>query len=717
MALLKHFRWAVIPICLGVITTCAASKPQPQTQPSAIAQAKYTTGQNGYRWANVSIGGGGFVTGVYPHPRQQDLVYIRTDVGGFYRWNPTDKSWMQLNNSFPVSKENYYGGEALAVDPNNPNTVYIAAGKYPKLPLKGTIFKSADAGKTWTKLNIDLAMGGNEDHRWAGIRLAVNPANSNIIFFGSRYDGLWKSADAGATWAKVTSFSPSLTEGVGILGIVFDKRSPGLVYANVYGDGIYKSTDTGVTWQKIEGSPKQGQRIAVANNGILYVTHQSGVSKYSNGTWGNITPNSKEASFNALAVNPSNPNDVIVALGQSVSTKIYRTSDGGTSWTEMKVSLKHTVPWWDDYMFSVWTSAIEFDPKVPSRVWLTDGNGIWQTENINANPVIWTNYEAGHEELVVFSLAAPPKGGVLLSGTADQDGFYHNNGLNAYPSTRLAGISQWSHTNRDTFSIAYSESDPLRVVRVGGARWNSNFTGATSTDGGLTWQKFPSFPANTMPLRLALSANNPNLFVVAVSEGKAIRTTDGGASWSAVSGLPNGPKGPWYWGEPLAADKVDGNTFYYYSDGKVYRSNDGGASFSLVNSSVPKSEWVLDKLKTVPGAKGEVWLSLEWNGLFRSTDGGNTFTKLPSVESARLFAFGKPPTGSTTPALYVYGKVAGVGEGIFRSLDKGQTWTSIGSQQNPIGNGPVVMEASWQQYGLVFIGTAGNGIYYGSPGS
>ncbi|MCL1463448.1 WD40/YVTN/BNR-like repeat-containing protein [Argonema galeatum] len=714
MTLAKLIHRAVVPIFIGIMVGCTGSNQQPQAR-SQLTPISYATGGNGYRWANVSIGGGGFVTGIYLHPLQKDLVYIRTDVGGFYRWNAASKSWIPLNDSFPQSQQTYYGGEALAVDPNNPNIVYMAAGKYSAWQPKGSIFKSTNQGNTWTKLNIDLGMDSNDEHRWAGNRLAVDPSNSNVIFFGSRHDGLWKSSDAGKTWAKVTSFSPNLTPKIGILGIVFDKQQPGLVYANVYGDGIYKSADTGVTWSKIEGSPKQPQRIAVPSNGVLYVTHMSGVSKYANKVWSNITPDGNQAAFNALAVNPTNPNQIIVALGQSTYTKIYISSDGGATWTEKKASIKHTVPWWDDSMFSLWTSAIEFDPKIPGKVWLTDGFGIWQTENINANSVIWTNYQQGHEEIVAFALAAPPKGAALLSGVADVDGFYHNNQLNAYPSKRFDGIAQLNNANRDTHSIAYSQSDPLRVVRVGGSRWNSTYTGATSLDGGLTWTRFPSFPANTVPVRVAVSATNPNLFVVTVSKGQAIRTTDGGANWSAVSGLPNGPEGPWYWGQPLAEDKVDGNTFYYYSDGKVYRSTDGGASFSVVNSSVPSSDWYA--LKTVLGVKDEVWLSLDWKGLFRSIDGGKTFAKLPSIERAHLFAFGKSPTGSSTPALYLYGKVTGMGSGIFRSLDSGQTWASIGSPQNPIGGEPNVMEGSWQQFGLVFIGTNGRGIFYGTPDS
>jgi hypothetical protein len=79
-------------------------------------------------------------------------------------------------------------------------------------------------------------MGGNETKRWAGERLAVNPFNSNVIFFGSRLNGLWKSADAGATWDKVTSFSGQPKADIGIAGIVFNKTVSGLVYANAYGE-------------------------------------------------------------------------------------------------------------------------------------------------------------------------------------------------------------------------------------------------------------------------------------------------------------------------------------------------------------------------------------------------------------------------------------------------------------------------------------------------
>ena len=671
--------------------------------------------KDSYHWTSVSIGGGGYVTGVYLHPLQQDLVYIKTDIGGFYRWNSVDKRWIPLTDHFGQQQSNYYGGEALALDPNNPNTVYIAAGKHTaRWAGLGTIFKSTDQGKTWTKLNIDLPMGGNETQRWVGERLVVNPFNSNVILFGSRLNGLWKSSNGGATWGKVTSFPGKPKADIGIASIVFNNKVSGLVYVNAYEDGIYKSTDTGVTWSKIAGSPEGANRMAVASNGTLYVTHTSGVSKYANSVWSNITPTNIKTRFNALSVDPNNPNHILIVNNQDDSrntSRTFQSTNGGATWQQKTCTLNPQVPWWPDSFFASATSAIEFDPKIPGRVWLTDWFGTWRTDNINVQPSVWFNYEKGHEELVSFALVSPPSGSLLLSGVADVDGFNHSKGLDAYPPTQLGGKT--GPRFQDTYSLAYSESNPARMVRVGGNRWNNTYTGATSTDGGLTWTKFSSFPPNTIPLRVAMSATNPNLFVAIVSEGQPRRTNDGGTSWSTVSGLPNGPEGPWYWGQPLAADKVNGNMFYYYSDGKVYRSSNGGASFSIVNSSLPKEGWSM--LKTTPGVSGEVWVSLNWNGLYRSTNGGMTFAHIAGVERAYLFAFGKPQTKSTIPALYVYGKIALQGEGIFRSLDGGKTWASIGDRTKPIGDDPNVMEASSQQFGLVFIGTNGRGIYYGTP--
>lgn len=679
---------------------------------NSVASVEPSQTQFSSEWKNVSIGGGGYVTGIELHPQEPNLVYTRTDVGGFYRWNPEDKRWIAVTDNFPLSDESYYGGEDLALDPANPDVVYIAAGKY-TWGDPGTVFKSTDRGETWVKSDLEVAMGGNQEMRWTGDRLAVSPVDSNLLFFGSRQDGLWRSRDGGMSWTAVSNFPANPDPEIGIVAIAFDPNVPGQLYATAYDDRIYRSTDSGETWSAMEGSPGKAMKLAIDPDSTLYVTHANGVSKYTEGTWQDITPpqtnNGDSALFNGLSLHPTDPNRIIVSLGDISSTKTYYSRDGGSTWTEKNHTANHTVPWWPERYFKNHVSDIAFDPNFPDRVWFADWYGVWRTDDFNANPVVWTNYERGHEQLVTFDLVSPPEGALLLSAVADVEGFYHPR-LDNYPQRKFQYENNESF--QDTYSIDYSSQNPQHLVRVGGDRWNSTFNGATSKDGGMTWQKFPNFPDNLMPTRVAVSATDPERFVVSASEENLLQTSDGGASWQTVEGLPKGIYGPWNWSQPLVADSVNGNRFYYFADGTVYRSDDGGLSFSATNSDLPDEDWYA--IKTNPNVEGEVWVGLDWEGLYRSTDGGETFSKIPDVKLAYLFAFGKPPAGSDIPALYLYGNVDGFGNGIFRSLDLGETWSDIGDPDNPIGNDPTVMEASKQQFGLVFLGTKGRGVYYKS---
>ena len=665
-------------------------------------------------WENVSIGGGGYVTGIVIHPQDSNVVYIKTDNGGSYRWNESDLRWIPLNDQFDVKESHYYGVEAIALDPTDPNVVYMAAGKY-LLGDPGTLFKSSDRGETWVKSNLQVEMGADERKRWAGQRIAVNPFEPNLLFFGSRQQGLWKSGDGGISWQQHQGLSANLNPKIGILAIAFDPQTPNQVYLSAYGDGVYQSQDGGLSWSKIPGSPSNPMNLAIASDRTLYVTSDQspGVSKYREGQWQDITPNSwKKQIFNGLTVHPHDPETLLVMEGEKGSAKIYQTQNGGRSWVQNQTQIQNTVPWWPDNFFSDHPSAIKLDYQNPNRAWLTDWFGIWRTEDVNANPTVWRNYQSGHEQLVAFTLVAPPEGALLLSGVADVEGFYHSR-VDTYPLQRLGYANPVGYGRdyfQDTYSIAYSARRPLEMVRVGGKRWNSTYTGATSQDGGQTWRSFRNFPEEKIPLRVAVSATDPKKFLVTFSEEQPLHTTDGGASWQGVQGLPNGFKGPWNWVQPLAADGVNGDRFYYYRDRTVYRSQDGGLSFAPVYDSLPAAQRYI--LKTMPEVEGEVWVSLEAGGLHRSENGGETFNPISTVERSDLFSFGKPPDQSKIPALYLYGKLTDGREGIFLSLDLGETWRNIDDPNRPIGSLANSMDASKQQFGLVFVGTNGRGIYY-----
>lgn len=672
-------------------------------------------------WTNVAIGGGGYVTGIQVHPRVSDVVYIQTDNGGFYRWDQAQQQWHPITDHFSRENSNFYGGEALALDPHNPDVVLIAVGQYVSEGM-GTIFRSEDRGQNWKPSNLKVPMGADQDKRWAGNRLVVNPFDPQVVLWGSRQDGLWRSQDGGLTWKAVTQLRATPQSDIGIISIAFDPRTTGRVFLGAYGDGIYESRDAGQTWQRLSEGPAFPMKMAIAQDGALYVTSDRtpGMSRYHQGLWKDITPPGyRDQVFNGLSVHPTESKELIVMIGEAGSAEIFHSRNAGESWQQPGHQVTNTVPWWSEQFFRDHPSAIQFSPSTPKEVWLTDWFGIWKTEDFYANPVRWQNYQKGHEQVVVFSLISPPKGAPLLSGVADVNGFLHSR-LDQFPSARLntTGWSPLGQTiDQDTYSLAYSAHQPEQMVRMGGKRWNHTFGGYRSQDGGSSWTPLSAFPAKTLPLRVALSATNPQNFVVIVSAGDSLYTTDGGNSWQRVQGLPLGPKGPWIWSQPLAADGGQGDRFYYYAANTLYRSDNGGRSFVPIQS-VPQahssthSSADQSAVQTMPGLPNWLWLSLESQGLYLSKDGGVTLTRISSVSEAFLFSVGIGDQGAQQPVWYLYGTLATGQKGIFMSADQGQSWKTISETQVPIGARPRIMEASKQQIGLVFIGTNGRGIYY-----
>lgn len=132
--------------------------------------------------------------------------------------------------------------DALATDPIDPRRVYIAVGMYTNRwdPSNGSTLRSQDYGQTWARTPLPFKVGGNMPGRGMGERLAIDPKNNKIIYFGARsVNGPWKSVDQGLSFQKVTSFmdvgtyeaDPTDTSGYsndlqGLAAIVFDPTWP-----------------------------------------------------------------------------------------------------------------------------------------------------------------------------------------------------------------------------------------------------------------------------------------------------------------------------------------------------------------------------------------------------------------------------------------------------------------------------------------------------------
>jgi len=110
-----------------------------------------------YTWKNVAIGGGGFVSAIIPSKKEQNLVYARTDVGGAYRWNASTSSWVPLLDWVSEDQVGFLGVEALAIDPQLPNRVYMLVGISYFNNGKTAILRSNDYGNTFTVTSLPSA--------------------------------------------------------------------------------------------------------------------------------------------------------------------------------------------------------------------------------------------------------------------------------------------------------------------------------------------------------------------------------------------------------------------------------------------------------------------------------------------------------------------------------------------------------------------------------
>ena len=146
-----------------------------------------------YRWRNVRIEGGGYVSGLVFHPAVRGLIYARTDVGGAYRWDRARARWIPLTDWIGAKDENLLGIESLALDPADPQRLYLAAGTYTTSQAgDAAILRSHDQGRHFERTDLPFKLGGNELGRGNGERLAVDPNDGRILFLGSPDAGLWR---------------------------------------------------------------------------------------------------------------------------------------------------------------------------------------------------------------------------------------------------------------------------------------------------------------------------------------------------------------------------------------------------------------------------------------------------------------------------------------------------------------------------------------------
>lgn len=493
-------------------------------------------------WSQVPIGGGGYVTGLVSDASGSD-IYCRTDVGGAFRWDAANGRWISLSDTLVSANTDYAATHmpvsSLAVDPNDANKIYMAVGYFtggasgtplPDIPFN-SIYASSNKGSTWTAINTTLSIRGNEG-KSNGERLVVDPNNSNILWFGSRIEGLQKGVKSGSTWTWTQVPSTSVPFGqvaaggtpLGISFVACDKNgSSTIVYAGVYDTvgttgGVYQSTDGGATWSKVSGAavsaPWQGRLSA---DGTLYVTAgTAGVFRMPRGgSLAAITTLPASYSYRSVAVAPGDPAGNILFVSEAASNlqynRIWRSADGGATWSMQHQNLNNLVlsprtepdgtPSVGGYWFGN-TSALLVNPVDSNELWASDFFGVARTQNAQnlgtTNGCQWYMLQKGQEETVVTVLKNAPTGARLIAGVGDIGGYRYRDTYER-PVGNTGG-SLTTPGSGNTYGLDFCESNPDVWARA----WSQSNTetsagsGGVSTDGGLTWLPFGCIARKTI---------------------------------------------------------------------------------------------------------------------------------------------------------------------------------------------------------------------------
>lgn len=667
-------------------------------------------------WKNLPLGGGGFLTGIVIHPKQKDLIYARTDVGGIYKYKPagygeTHPSWTQLMNWIPVDDMHLWGCDGIALNPFDINEVYALLGSASYNPEPHGLYKSEDQGQTW-KLIYTTRCRGNENNRWIGEPIAVQPAGEGkIVLAGTRFDGVIRSADGGLTWEKINTIEPD-PEGMGVRCIVFDPQTPTTVYA-VDSYYTYRSTDSGLTFTRILGDGHIGMRQAVVNPaGRLFVTTRAGLYSAEAGqTPAKVTGFTPDIDINALACDPNDASHLLVAeQNGGFNNRIYRTVDAGKTWEEIarKSIVNNHVPWYEYRHFAAALASLKVDPHYKNKVWFTDWYLPWKSDDVSLSTPVFETVPWGVEELVVFDIVSPTNEPLLYQGCADNGGFTHYS-LTDYPTV-------W-YDNQESTGIDFCEAHPESVVRVSSLGWGqSDFRISLSHDCGKTWEIVGGNLSTTG--KMAYSSKNVRNFVFAPTgqNQKLKYTLDGGKTPMKESeGVPPFSLNTNFWdnwNRFVASDRIDGNKFYLVTPGKFYVSTDGGASFTVTTTQIPGQNGTpAYYLTPSPYQEGVIWLSTGQSGLRYSENSGKSFKKVGRFTSTKCVTVG-PPLQGNTPVVYVFGKLNNAW-GIYMSQDEGETWERINHDHMQLSNNPRQMSADRNRPGRIYIGTGGIGIMYG----
>lgn len=661
---------ALAAVVAGVLSISQAAFAQGDAGKSVFAQPN--------PWTNIGIGGGGAFFHPAGSPHDPNLIFVSSDMGQLFRSEDAGKSWKMLDyRNIPHVRSPIF-------HPTDPNVIFAVAWGGDRLRV------SRDKGIVWTVIGGDPPPWDKDDLQ----ALAIDRANPKLMLL-SGAKGLYRSTDGGDKWDAVKN-GPA-----GLIGMHFDQTAPAdkRIVLAASKDGVFRSEDGGATWtdpskEMFKGNPINafcGGSDAKSGKCIVYV----------------VTPIKKD--------------------GEKFTGGILRSADKGATWES---AMGEGIHWKaggqpDSYKFiaqpqnmpeTVFTTnrGTEGDPPDHYTVFRTDDAGKTWKEIFFNNPrwpqnnteVGWLFYDRSR------GFGAQAQGFNCNQGSADEV-FFTNDGevfittdggkswRQAYSkkvSPGPAGKGQkwtscgsedtttwryvWDPHDKNLTYICYTDIGFARS-EDGGASWLYDSAGRPSTNTtfdlaadpdvpGLFWGAF----SDMHDLSTWRYANGPGR-----AKGSVAKSTDHCKTWKVSSkGLPGMPVSSVVLDPTSPKDK---RTLYasVYGGG-IFKSTDGGDSWEAKNKGLPEDNLLMYCVQRYKD--GTLYASIigkraaggkfVTGGLFMSTDGADTWTKISSEAIFRPVDFCVDPTDKNI--IYV-AAMDGMGHtgGVYKTTDGGKAWT------------------------------------------
>lgn len=780
-----------------------------------------------YQYRNAPIPGGGYVTGFVFDPFEEGMLYLRTDIGGSYRFEPKEQRWISLCDGVTAEDKAETYPIAIAVDPQKQGRFYMASGNWREE--HGWLSVSEDRGKMFRRYAMPMRIHGNLPGRGTGFRLIVDRNDSETLYFASQTSGLWKTADAGRNWElmvgmpeKYLTFVAQSMDGaflfVGSAGVTTKKSD------TEGGPALYVSTDGGQSfralWQPEYAGPVDtdltGRKPALLRGPVaqryamdekyLYVTFacrceaffmpelgyscdagkvtDGHVVRYDLKTFEakDVTPDWEKRAvpdypgasgpclhlgFSGIDTCEKLPGLVVCStIRKSKGDSIYRSLDHGETWTEIlhdldvgevAIRTSYMKPEYNSKHSMVhWMTDLKVDPADPQQAWFNTGSGVFRTENLLADKVVFTDFSDGVEETVHINVYAPPKGEVLLLDILGDLGGFAFRDLQKPCENSFADAQGNRYVT--CLNADYSDIDPDLVAVTPRGNWTGMTKGGLilSRDNCKTFERLP------MPFGLgeeldealhqierpnvnsgwvAMSPDGQNL-VWSVAKWnrlpvtRVVSSNDQGKTFSIVHIYDLDGKERTEGGFKAFSDRMRSDLFYGFGESsQMFLSTDKGKSFwqipvqaldeeidfSIVDCADPT------EVRGESGRSGVFYFAAGEKGLWRAefvlpqdAEGhGTCLCRRLGNPGDRFYHLGlglSRPMGdyfSEEKALYVSANLGGA-YGFYRTLDQGKTFQKLNEEDQCFGDINSI-DGDKRVFGRFFVGTGSRGVLYGEP--